>query len=73
MKGLAMTAIHVHLHSPWVVGDGSVSVMEALAVIGALIWIIGLLWLVLGDAFRVADHSHKKRHPDETPPDRHTR
>lgn len=48
---------------PWVVGETSQSALEVLgivaAVIGVLLWVVGLLWLVLSDVLRAAHHSRK--------------
>lgn len=50
-------------HYPWVVAETSQSALEVLgivtAVIGVLLWVVGLLWLVLSDVLRAAHHSRK--------------
>lgn len=49
------------IHSPWILPVDSVSAVEVLAVVGALIWVAALAWFVLADVFHAVDHHH--HHP----------
>jgi hypothetical protein len=41
----------------WLPADGAV-VAELLAVIGVLVWTVGLVWLIVGDVL----HAHSRKH-----------
>lgn len=57
-----MGAIHpFSAHTPWVLADNSLGLVEVLAIIGVVIWVAGLTWLVLADVIHAADKHH--HHP----------
>lgn len=43
---------------PWLAVDGNVSATEALAVLGVVVWIVGLVWLVVSDLLRSRSKHH---------------
>lgn len=53
---------------PTVLETSSNTVLGVLAVVGVLIWIIGLLCLVFSDAIHAWRHSHGDHHDSDQPP-----
>lgn len=56
------------LAHPTLLDSNGVTVLGVLAVVGALLWIIGLLCLVFSDAIHAWRHSHRGRHDSDQPP-----
>lgn len=52
--------------TPWFALDGDLSVFEAIAVIGVLVWGSALVWMVAGDILRFRDH-HRHHRTDPRP------
>lgn len=68
MKGSAMDPTYLlSLTTPTLLETNGFSWVGVLAVIGALVWILGLLGLIFADAIHAWRHSHGDDHSSDQP------
>lgn len=69
MKGRPVDPTYpLALPNPTVLETNGITVVGVLAVVGVLIWIIGLLCLVFSDAIHAWRHSRGDDHKSDQPP-----
>ncbi len=69
MKGMLMDPTYpLALPTPTVLETNGGTVLGVLAVIGAAVWIVGLLCLVFADAIHAWRHSHGDDRKSDQPP-----